>query len=81
VRQISLTVLGRLGGREAYPPLIEALTDASPEIRATAVEALVEAGQAVVPSLYKELDSTIVQTRKMAAVVLTRIDPRAPPCE
>jgi CRP-like cAMP-binding protein/HEAT repeat protein/ATP/ADP translocase len=76
VRQIALTVLGRLGGREAYAPLIEALTDPSPQIRATAVEALVEAGQAVVPALYKELDSTVMQTRKMAAVVLTRIDPK-----
>jgi HEAT repeat protein len=74
VRQATLNVLGQLGDYEAYKALVGALTDPSPQVRATAVDALVEAGKAVVPIVHPQFDSPNPQLRKMATMILSRIN-------
>lgn len=76
VRQIALTLLGRLGDHSAYEAIVEALTDASPPVRTTAVEALVLAGKAAIPTVHPKFDAAEARLRKMATVVLSRIDPK-----
>lgn len=77
VRQAALIVLGRVGSGhpETYRASVEALRDPSPQVRATAVEALVLAGKSIIPILRPQLDSREPQLRKMATVVLSRVDP------
>jgi HEAT repeat protein len=75
VRQAALVVLGHLGTSDTYQLLIDALLDPSSHVRATAVEALVQAGGAVIPILQPMLASSDPQLRKMAAVTLSRVSP------
>ncbi len=76
VRQGSLILLGRLGSGEAQQALVGALADPSPEIRATAVEALVQMGKTAILAVHPNLDSPDPQLRKMSSVVLSRINRR-----
>jgi HEAT repeat protein len=81
-RMAAITVLGRLskdGGPDAAAVrerLVEGLADPSPEVREQAVEVLLSAGPGAVPQVQERLDAGDPQLRKMAAVVLARIDPR-----
>ena len=74
VRQMALIVLGRLGDHQVYEAMITALTDASPQVRATAVDALGRAGQAVIPVVHPKFDASDTRLRKMATMVLSRVD-------
>jgi CRP-like cAMP-binding protein/HEAT repeat protein len=74
VRQATLTILGRLGASEAYPALLGALADESAAVRATAADALARIGRPVVPIVRPALEARDPQLRKMATVVLSRID-------
>jgi HEAT repeat protein len=76
VRQAALVVLGCIGTRELHQAVVSALADPSPQIRAAAVDALVQAGNSIVPILHPKLDSSDPQLRKMAAVTLSRLNPR-----
>lgn len=76
VRQAAIIVLGRMGTRESYQAMVDALTDSSPQVRETAVDALVQVGKAIIPIVHPKLDSPDSQLRKMATVVLSRINPR-----
>lgn len=74
VRQAALTVFGRLGREEAYPLLLKALTDTSPQIRTTAVDTMVEMGKAIESWLQAQLTLPERQLRKMISVILSRIN-------
>jgi HEAT repeat protein len=73
-RQVALVIVQRLAARDAYPVLVSALTDTSPQVRAIAVDALVQAGKSVIPTVHPQLDSHDPQLRKMATVTLSRIN-------
>jgi CRP-like cAMP-binding protein/HEAT repeat protein len=76
VRQAALVVLGRLGAHETHQTLVGALTDASPQVRAVAADVLVQIGKAAIPVVHPQLDSPDLQLRKMATIILSRIDRR-----
>ncbi len=76
VRQTALIILGRLGGSDTYPILVNALTDPTSQIRMVAADTLVKIGKAVIPRVRQALNSPNVQLRKMASVVLSRINPK-----
>ena len=76
VRQAVLIILGRLESQKAYETIVGALIDPSPQVRATAVEVLAQAGKVAIPTVHAQLDSAEGQLRKMAAVALSRIDQR-----
>ncbi len=75
VRQAAVTLLGRIEADAARTLLLPALTDSSSQIRATAVDTLVQQGATVVPLLSPHLEAADEQLRKMVAVVLNRIQP------
>jgi len=74
IRQAALIIFSRLNKREAIPILIAALMDISPEVRSTAVEEMVRMGKIIIPSIHGKLDSPQPDVRKMAAIVLSRIN-------
>lgn len=74
VRQVAITILERAGAEEARQTLALFLTDPSPQIREAAVEALVRIGKPVAATLTPALEASDPQLRKMATVVLSRID-------
>ena len=57
VRQAALTILGRLGTREANAALLEALDDDSPDVRVQAADALVAAGKPAISLVHPRLSS------------------------
>ena len=75
-RRAALVILGRTGSRKTYPSIVNALTDASPQVRETAAATLVALGKAIIPVIHPKLDTPDPQMRKMAAVVLSRINPK-----
>ncbi len=76
VRQAALVVLRRIGTHDSYQELVGALADPSPQVRATAVNMLVQIGKGAIPIVHPLLDSSDPQQRKMAAVILSRINQR-----
>jgi HEAT repeat protein len=73
-RQCAVETLGRLGGKEALPPLLSGLKDISMWVRAPAARALGELGHAeAVPHLIEVLRDQDRQVRQCAADALTRI--------
>lgn len=77
IRQATLVVYGRLGTEESHPILIKALSDISPQVRATAIDTFVEVGdEAIIPIVQPLLNSPDRQLRLMAAVILSRISPK-----
>ncbi len=76
VRRTALIVLGCIGTHDSYQELVGALTDPSPQVRATAVNVLVQIGKGAIPIVHPLLDSPDPQQRKMAAVILSRINQR-----
>jgi len=74
VRQAAITILERAGAEEAHQTLARFLIDPSPQIREAAVEALVRIGKPVTSTLSSALDAADPQMRKMATVVLSRVD-------
>lgn len=77
VRQAALQVVGYgcTQNRDLYQKLIEALSDHSPHIRATAVNNLTRLGKSVISVLHPKLNSPQADMRKMVAMVLCRIQP------
>jgi HEAT repeat protein len=75
IRQAAITLAARLNHRAAPPLLLNALTDPSPVVRETAAAALVAAGKSVIPAVRALLDSPLPPARKMAAVILGRLNP------
>ncbi len=76
VRQATMNVLALFGDQETQQTLITALTDPSPQIRETAVTALVRGGKRIIPIIHPHLDAPQRNLRKMAAIVLSRVDRR-----
>jgi HEAT repeat protein len=76
VRQAAMVVLGRLDSVDARQALVRGLADASRQIRSIAVEALVQIGTGAVPFVHAQLDSHDPHIRKMAAVILSRVNRR-----
>ena len=76
VRQATLSVLGHLGGQESYEAMVGALADASPQVRETAIDALVQIGKSAIPLVHQKLNATDPQVGRMASVVLSRINRR-----
>jgi len=74
IRQAALTILARLGTPDTPQLLLTALTDPSPDLRNTAVEALVRSGAQARPLLYKGLESKDHALKRMSAIALSRID-------
>jgi HEAT repeat protein len=81
-RVAAVTVLGRLSADDspdakmARESLMAGLIDPSPEVRERTVEVLASAGHIGVPQVREQLDAADPHLRKMAGVVLARIDPR-----
>ena len=76
VRQAALIVLGRLGtASQAREFILHALRDPSLQIRELASDVLVQLGKSVVPLIHPNLNSPNPQLRKMATVILCRINP------
>ena len=76
VRQLALTVLNRIDSRKSQQAVVKVLNDASPDVRAAAVESLARAGKAIIPLVRPHLNAADPALRKMAAVVLSRVDRR-----
>ncbi len=76
VRQAALNILAQLGDQETHRAIVGALTDPSAQVRATAVDALVKIGRAVIPIVHPQFDATDPQLRKMATVVLSQVNPK-----
>jgi hypothetical protein len=82
VRVAAVTTLGRLSvddspdAKAVRETLVAGLIDPSPEVRERAVEVLASAGRSGVSQARGQLDAADPRLRKMAAVVLARIDPR-----
>jgi HEAT repeat protein len=83
VRQAALVVLGRIGSQVARELLVGALTDTSQNVRATAVDIIVHSGGhcgghnggPVIETVRARLKADDLQQQKMAAMVLSRINP------
>ncbi|MCB8942380.1 MAG: cyclic nucleotide-binding domain-containing protein [Ardenticatenaceae bacterium] len=75
VRQAALVVCSRLDVPEAGGLLVKALSDGSQNVRATAVDVMVQAGDTFTSLVRSHLQSEHAEQRKMAALVLTRINP------
>lgn len=76
IRQAVLNVLGNLGQPESYEAIVQALTDPSPAVRATAADVLARLGKAAIPIVHPQLEASDPQLRKMVAVILSRINRR-----
>lgn len=76
VRQAAVTILARLGAEPAHRAIITALTDPSLPLRQQAADALAQAGRSVIPLIHPLLDSPRPLLRKMATVILSRVDRR-----
>ncbi len=76
VRQAALQVIGKFKDKKVYPLLVSALADKNSQVCSTAVNILVAIGRDIAPMAQAELNSTNSQIHKMAAVVLSRINPR-----
>ncbi|MGB8645081.1 MAG: Npt1/Npt2 family nucleotide transporter [Anaerolineae bacterium] len=76
VRAAALVILAQMGTREARQAMLGALGDPSAEVRAVAVNSLAHIGKPVIPLIHPSLNSPDAQIRKMAAVVLSKINPR-----
>ena len=74
VRQATLGILGHIATTETHVVLVSALNDTSPQVRATAVEALTRVGRGAIPAVHPLLNAPDPQVRKMAGVVLSRLD-------
>lgn len=76
IRQAALVVLGRIGTAAVRPSLVDAIADPSPQVCTTAADVLARQGKSVIPLVHTQLESPNPKQRKMAAVVLSRINPR-----
>ena len=76
VRQAILIIAGKSESRTAQAQIVTALADPSLAVRATAADVLVQIGRAAIPIVHPQLDSADGQLRRMAAVILSRIDRR-----
>lgn len=76
VRQAALAVLAHAGTHDSYQVMVKALRDGSSQVRTTAVETLAQIGKGIIPEVHPQLDAPDPQLRKMAAVVLSRVDRR-----
>lgn len=72
-----LAVLGRLGGSMAVHTLASALTDARPDVRYAAGDALLALGRAALPDLQTALTGADPRAREGAALALARMAPDA----
>ena len=80
-RLAAVKVLERLGSDSgagaaaARESLVAGLADASAEVRERSMQALVRAGPRVIPQVHAQLELADPQLRKMAALVLARLQP------
>jgi CRP-like cAMP-binding protein/HEAT repeat protein len=75
IRCAALVLLERSAGPAAYPVLVHALADPGPTVRETAVTVLLRRGHPVLPTVQQALEATNPHMRKMAALVLSQLDP------
>lgn len=76
IRQAVLQVMGKYKNKEDYPALVSSMGDKNPQVRAMAVDVLVDIGKDVIPLIQNELKNPDSLTQNMAAVALSRIQPR-----
>lgn len=76
IRQAAVTILGQVATSASYEALASRLNDPSPLVRALVVDLLAGKGKATIPAVHTKLESTDTQTRKMAMIVLSRINPK-----
>ncbi len=57
IRQAAITILGHIGTRTAHTAMLDALMDPSPQVRATAVDALAEVGKTIIPLIHPQLEA------------------------
>lgn len=76
IRQSALTIIATLGTPASYAVLVEAFADSSQLVRETAVDALVRLGKVAIPIVHPQLDAPSPQQRKLAAIVLSRVNAR-----
>lgn len=76
VRQSAITLLGKFKQKEDYALLVNCMADKNPQVRNAVVDVLVHLGKDTLPVVQAEVKSPNMQKRKMAAVVLSRINPR-----
>lgn len=76
VREVGVIVLGRLGGPENYRAIVGTLADSSQQVRATAADVLYKIGKSAVHIIHPLLNAADPKLRKMAAVILSRINKR-----
>jgi CRP-like cAMP-binding protein/HEAT repeat protein len=74
VRQATITILSHIDTLDAHQALVRSLADSSSQIREAAIQALVTIGKPIIPIVSPSLDSSDPQRRKMATIVLGRID-------
>ncbi len=85
IRQAAIDALGAQwpqmqaqneSGESSHQAIVAALTDSSLQVRTTAVEAMVQVGKSIIPFIHPLLASPELQLRKMAAVILSRVNRR-----
>jgi HEAT repeat protein len=76
VREYAITILGRLSSPTANQAILQSMHDPSPQVRATIANTLANAGKSITPMIQPLLASEDIQIRKMAMVILGRINPR-----
>ena len=74
VRRAAVTILQRIDMQEAHQILVHFLADPSSQVKEAAIDALAQVGKPIIPILSPALDAADPQLRKMATVVLSRID-------
>lgn len=77
IRQVALDMLRKANQPEDAPTLIAALADKNPTVRAAVADMLVGTGKDTLPGVQAALQSPDPQMKKMAAVVLSRVQPRS----
>ena len=79
VRRAAANALGRAGPAQAVVPLIGAMADHSPAVRAAAVESLIQIGPTCLPVLQARLiGATGTDQREAILVALARLSPGQP---
>lgn len=76
IRQVELTLLGKIGNELAASTLVRALLDRSPMIRKSAIEALVGMGNPALPPLQQAAQSDNPSLRRYALMALMHFDPK-----
>jgi len=73
IRGNAAWTLGKIGDRRAVTPLIDALGDEVPEVRASAGQAILSIGKPAIEPLSESIRSARVRNRKLASGLLSAL--------